>query len=440
MGANNIYGLSMIRNTSKEGKNMKLKLLVILVLFVTILTSCQIEQDVVELSFRITWDITSERGETMKKVVSRFNNTQNEVFVTLVGGNEDFEETKVVLEGEEGPEVLVMPYRFVQYFGGSGDLLEVDSIIEDELDYHYESILDMATVNDVTFGVPWVGHSMAILYNESILSEAGIDPSSIIDFDTLGEALAKVEANTNKSGIGLVGADHHDVSWMTTQFIHSFGGELVDMSNAEITINSDLAKEGLEYYLNVLGSYAQDDWENHTGIEVMESFRNQEVAFEIQGPWGVTDIWKAGNPFEVGTISFNDLGGCSEVGPLMLSIQSDIDGSKMAAANSFINYLSSKNAMEIIMVGEYSPKNETFYPFRVPVRKDMLDLQFFEMFPEFISFMDGFENPSINSPCPEWTEIHELYYEAEFHQVVIGEMTIEEFLIDIETQGNYLLD
>ncbi len=425
---------------------MKIKLLGLLLLILITLTSCGTESepepkpDAIELSFRITWDIASARGDTLNRVVSRFNNTQDEVFVTLVGGNEDFEETKNLLIEDGGPEIMVLPYRFVQYFGESGDLREVDDIIEDELDSHYESILAMASVNNVTYGVPWVGHSMSILYNESIIEEADVDIDAIVDFETFAAALLEVEQNTDKAGIGLVGANHHDITWMTTQFIHSFGGTLVNEENTAITINSDQAKEGLEYYINGLGSCAQEGWENHTGIDVMEKFRNQEIAFEIQGPWGITDIWKAGYPFEVGTISFTDIGGYSEVGPLMLAIQSDVDEDKIEAVKSFIDYMSSKQAMEIIMSGEYSPKNETYYPFRVPARKDMEDLQFFVMFPEFINFMDGFENPSINSPVPQWTEIHELYYQTGLHEVVIGNMTIEEFLELIEAQGNLLLE
>ena len=421
---------------------MKIKLFIVLVLIIMVLTSCEKKQEstVINLSFRITWDITSERGDTLNRVVSRFNNTQDEVFVTLLGGNEDLEETKALFLQEDGPEILVLPYRFIQYFGESGDLLGVDDILEDELDNHYVSILEMASVDGITYGVPWVGHSMSILYNKTILDEALVDPSLIVDFDTFAEALLQIETNTNKAGIGLVGANHHDLSWMTTQFIHSFGGTLTNDDNTSITINSDYAKAGLDYYVNILGNCAQEDWENHTGVEVMESFKNQEVGFEIQGPWGITDIWKAGNPFDVGTISFTDLGGYSEVGPLMLAIQSDVSEEKIDAVKSFVDYMSSKQAMELIMIGEYSPKNETYYPFRVPVRKDMEDLQFFVMFPEFINFMDGFENPSINSPFASWTEIHELYYQPGLHEVVIGNLSIDDFLEQVENQGNDLLE
>lgn len=422
--------------------NVKIRVMVVLLLLIIVLTSCEEKEEleVKELSFRITWDIASERGDTLSRVVSRFNNIQDEVNVTLLGGNEDFGEISELVINEEGPEVFVLPYRFVQYFGESGDIQGVDKIIEAELDNHYESILDMASVDNVIYGVPWVGHSMSILYNESILEEAGVDPSSIIDFDTFSDALTQIENNTDKAGIGLVGADHHDLSWMTTQFIHSFGGTLVDEDKETITINSVEAKAGLDYYINVLGSCAQDDWENHTGLDVMENFKNQEVGFEIQGPWGVTDIWKAGYPFEVGTISFTDIGGYSEVGPLMLSIRSNVNEDEMDAIESFIKYMSSEQAMEIIMSGEYSPKTEQYYPFRVPVRKDMEDLHFFTMFPEFVNFVDGFKNPSISSPIPAWTEIHELYYQPRLHEVIVGDLSLDDFLEQIENEGNKMLD
>lgn len=420
---------------------MKIKIIFVLSIIILMLTSCdKNDPEATNLSFRITWALSSEHGDTINRLITSFNNSQDDIYVTILAGNEDLEETRDTLMGEETPDLLVLPYRYVKYFGSAGFLLEVDELIADDIDNHYESILEMARVDNSLYGVPWVGHSMSILYNETILEAAGVNPELITDFDTFADALEMIETNTSKSGIGLVGANHHDISWMTTQFIHSFGGTLVNEDKSMVTINSESAKAGLDYYINVLGNYAQEGWESHTGIEVMDSFRNEEVGFEIQGPWGITDIWKSGNPFTVGTISFSDLGGYSEVGPLMLCIKNNIEESKLESVQSFIDYMSSNPAMELIMNGEYSPKNETFYPFRVPVRKDMNDLTFFIMFPEFVNFMDGFENPSINTPCPLWTEVLELYYQPSLHEVIIGNLSIDDFLTLIETEGNKILE
>lgn len=398
------------------------------------------EVEKIELTFRITWDEISGRGDAINVIVSSYNNSQDEVNVTMIGGNENNDEINPLLTSDNPTEIFVLPYRFVQYYGEMGYLNSLENDFQGELDSYYPSILNLAKIDDELYGMPWIGHSMALIYNKDILDEAEVDILSIDSFASLLLALDKVESNTDKFGIGLVGANHHDLSWMTTQIIYSFGGTLFEDDENKISINSDETNNALDFYINDLGKYAQDGWENHNGVDVMDAFRNQEIAFEIQGPWGITDIWKNGNQFNVGAISFNKIGGYSEVGILMLSIPSSIPESKLEAAKNFVKYMTSDIALELIMLGEYIPKYQEYYPFRVPIKNDINNSTFFTQFPSFKEFIYGFEDPSINSPIPEWTTLHNLFYQPLLHEVIIGEMTIDEFLIKIEIEGDNLLD
>ncbi len=417
---------------------MKKSAIIVIVLAITLLLSgCK--SDPIELSFRITWGEASGRGEAINLIVSNFNNSQKDIIVTMIGGNEDNDELTELLNADNAPEIIVLPYRYIQSFGAEGYLMSLSAHFEVESLNHSEQVLELARVADTLYGFPWIGHSMSLIYNNDILTDAGISPDSIDSFDALALAVEQVERETDKAGIALVGSDHHDLSWMTTMFIHSFGGTLINDSKSEISINSASSAEALNYYINILGSHAQDGWENHNGVDVMSSFRNQEVAFEIQGPWGITDIWKAGNPFEVGSISFTRLGGASEIGPMMLSIPNNISEDKSEAALEFIKYLNTIEALEQIMDGEYSPKHQAYYPFRVPIRTDMVDSDYFNTYPEFKEFIYGFDNPSINTPTPEWTTIHSTYYQPGLHDVILGEMTIQDFLSMIETEGNIIM-
>lgn len=419
------------------------KLLVIMMLFSSaiLLSGCETKVQVTKINFRITWDEDSGRGESINLIVKRFNNLNDDIEVALVGGDED-EETvdSYFLDDEGNIDVYVLPYRFVQKYGSLGELDSLESDFNNKLGSYYPSILDMAKVDNELYGLPWVGHSMSLIYNKDILDVAGVDPSTINSYQTLIDALMTIEDETEVSGIGLVGANHHDLSWMSTQFIYSFGGSLVNNDESQISINSQESKNALEFYINDLGSYAQDDWENANGGDVMTAFRNQEVAFEIQGPWGVTDIWKAGNPFEVGAISLSKIGGYSEVGPMMLCISSNIENDKREAAIKFMDYMTSIEALNLVMNGEYVQEYEGYLPYRVPVRKDMVDTDFFNDNPVFKEFIYGFEYPSINTPIPEYNTIHTLYYQSLLHDVILGNRTIDDFLQEIETEGNKLLN
>ena len=99
----------------------------------------------------------------------------------------------------------------------------------------------------------------------------------------------------------------------------------------------------------------------------------------------------------------------------------------------------SKEAQEKIMDGEYSPEHDTYYPFRVPVRKDLSESLVFEKYPQYLPFLKGFKRPSIDVPVPKWQTIKDEYYAPGLHQVMNEELSIDEFLKRIEVEGNKIL-
>lgn len=392
------------------------------------------------LVFRITWKDYSGRGETIQKIVDLYNEEYNDGFkVSLVNGDEDRENIEGLLKKNDLEMIYVMPYRFVKYFSDKGYLVDLSTIFKEEEQLFYAKLWELGSANGKIYGIPWLGHSICLLYNKTLLKEAGIDGSSIKSQESLLDAIEEVEAKTNAKGIGLVGANHNDVSWMVNQFIYGYGSGLVNEDGTKVTINNQNSKIALEFYKNVLGAHAQPTWVDDTGLDVMEYFRKQQVAFEFQGIWGATDVEKNGSLFEVGVIPLDDINLCSEVGPMMLSIPKSMSNEKKEEAIKFIRFLISKQAQEKIMNGEYRPEHDKYYPFRTPIRKDMSDSLIFQNQPEYLSFLKGFSNPSIDVPVPKWQTIKEEYYAPGLHKVMKGEITIDEFLKMIEKEGNALL-
>lgn len=405
------------------------------------------------LNFRITWKSYSGRGEAIKKIVESYNTLRQTPYqVTVMDGDEDLNTIEILLSAGSNTDtstdtdlsntvdIYMLPYRYVQYLGGDNKLDDLTEDFMAEKNNFYETIWKLGVVEEKVCGIPWLGHTMGLIYNKNLLDKAGVDPSQIDNMDTLVVACEQIEAATDAKGIGLVGAEHNDVSWMVNQFIYGFGGSLVSEDGSTVTINSEQSKEALEFYKNILGNHAQESWKTDTGVEVMDAFRNQAIAFEIQGLWGITDIWKSGNPFETGVISLDSIGLYPEVGPMMLALPSNLDQQKRAAAINFIHYLISAQAQEQIMDGEYSPEHDAYYPFRLPVRTDSANSTFFDEYPEFTEFLTGFGKPSIDVPVPLWQKIKDEYYAPGLHQVMEDQISIEDFLKNIEEKGNIILN
>ena len=392
------------------------------------------------LTFRITWKTYSGRGEAISKIVESYNGiNQTGYSVSLLDGDENLETIEGLLSSSNSADIYMLPYRYVQYLGYKNKLADISDSVQGVESMFYERLWQLGVVNQKVYGVPWLGHSMGLIYNKQLLKQANVDPESINSLSDFVDACRKVEENTSAKGIGLVGAEHNDVSWMVNQFIYGFGGSLVNSEGTQVTINSENAKNAILFYKNELGQYAQDSWTSDTGVEVMDYFRDQQIAFEIQGLWGITDIWKNGSEFETGVIPLEDIGLYPEIGPMMVSIQPKLSEEKKAAAMEFIHYLISHDAQEMIMNGEYSPEHDAYYPFRLPVRKDISDSAVFKEHPEFSIFLSGFSKPSIDVPVPLWQRIKDEYYAPGLHQVMKGALSVDELLLQLETEGNKIL-
>ncbi|WP_094606426.1 hypothetical protein SPSIL_049720 [Sporomusa silvacetica DSM 10669] len=393
-----------------------------------------------QLSFRITWTAYSGRGEAIQKIVDLYNKNNNDGFeIVLHGGDENVKAIEGLLAEKSSEMIYVLPYRYVKYFGDKGKLEDLSVSFQTEKELFYPELWQLGEINGGIYGIPWVGHSICLIYNKDLLRKAGVDAASIKDSDSLLKAFEAVEEKTNVKGIGLVGANHNDISWMVNQFVYGYGSNLVDASGTKVAINNEKAKAAIEFYKDVLGKHAQPSWINDTGVEVLEHFRKQKIAFEFQGVWGVADNEKNGNPFPVGIINLENIGLCPEVGSMMLSIPSCMSNEKKEAAIKFIKFMTSKEAQEKIMDGEYSPEHDTYYPFRVPVRKDLSDSFVFEKYPQYLPFLKGFKRPSIDVPVPKWQIIKDGYYAPGLHQVMNEEMSVNEFLERIEVEGNKIL-
>lgn len=392
------------------------------------------------IAFRITWTDYSGRGEAIQKIVDAYNAQNDGQFeIDMISGNEALDEVESILQAPKQNTILALPYRYVRYFGETEELSDLTTAFEADADLFYPELYNLGTVDDTVYGIPWVGHSICLIYNADLLKEAGIEPESITDLDALEATLVKVEEKTDAKGIGLVGADHNDISWMINQFIYGFGSKLVDETGEKVAINNPNSVSAIEYYRDTLGKYAQESWLNDSGVEVMNAFRNGNVAFEFQGVWGLTDIDQNGNPFEVGLITLDKIGLVSEVGPIMLALPKGMSEEVKAEGVKFIQYMISIDAQRMVMNGEYSPEHDKYYPFRVPTRMDMADSLIALNYEAYLPFIAGFEHPSVDVPVPKWQSVKEQYYEKGLHDVMTRAITIEAFLAEVERLGNDIL-
>ena len=140
------------------------------------------------LSLRITWPAYSGRGEAIQKILDTYI-AGSAAPVSMVGGDEDLQAVQDLLDADT-PMLYVLPYRFVKYFGMKGALMDLTEAFAAEQSAFYPEVWNLGTVGRATYGIPWLGHAMCLLYNQSLLTKAGVDAAAITSRDAFVRAPA----------------------------------------------------------------------------------------------------------------------------------------------------------------------------------------------------------------------------------------------------------
>jgi multiple sugar transport system substrate-binding protein len=402
----------------------------------------------VRIRMKIDWAVDSGRGEAIRQILNRFEAENSGIKVDLIGGSQNSEALLTQLLSGDAPEVVQVAYRNLRSLASYGAFMELTKTFGKNRAYFYTQLWDLAVVDRKLYGYPWLGHAVQMIYNKSMFQKAGLlrAPQTWDELYTYAKKLTRDTNNDGKIdqwGIGLVGKQHYDITWMFNMFATQAGAKLVKPVNGQyrVAINSPQGLKALQFYIKLIRETAPPDSGNKMGSDIMADFRNQVVAMEFQGPWGVTDIWKAGNPFEVAAapVPAGPAGRGADIGPYMLAIPTGVKDDKLDAALKLIDFLGSKGGQAMLMNGEKGDDGK-YYPFRVPVRKDLHDSKFFKEHPEFLVFIEGLQYPSISTPVEGWAQVEAEVYQSQLNQAVIGKITPAQALANIEKQGNKVLE
>jgi ABC-type glycerol-3-phosphate transport system substrate-binding protein len=399
-----------------------------------------------EIAMQISWAEDSGRGKIIREILDAFEKENPDIKVRLLGGNQSSSRILTLVLSGQAPEILQANYQNVRGQARDEVFQDIGRDFTAEGQAFYTLPWEMGKAQGIQYGVPWMGHTIQLVYNEDLFAKAGLTKAPGT-WDELYEYARKLTVDTNGDGkidqwgIGLVGKQDNDIIWTVDMFMYQGGAALVDTNGPRprVALNSAEGKRALEYYMKLIKECAPPDSGNKAGGDVMTDFRNQVVAMEFQGPWGVTDIWKT-RPFKVNSarIPAGPAGRFADVGLEYLTIPTGIEGAKRAAAVRVIKFLVSQKGQEMLMKGELAEDGK-YYPFRIPIRKDMAKTKYFTDNPVFQPFIDGFEFPSISAPVEAWYQVQQEVYKSELNKVVVGSRTIDAALREIERQGNIIL-
>ena len=126
--------------------------------------------------------------------------------------------------------------------------------------------------------IPIGANTLALYYNKTILTAAGVDPASITDWDSLTAALAKVKA-TGKTGITFSAIGTEEGSFQFLPWFWGAGANLTKLDSPQARRRAGLWTGWLK------DGYAPNSVINDTQTTSWQEFATGQYAFGENGTW-----------------------------------------------------------------------------------------------------------------------------------------------------------
>ena len=202
--------------------------------------------------------------------------------------------SKTLLAAQQGnaPDVLIVDNPVISTLADAGVLTTSDDIKLDTSAID-PNLLGAGQSGGKTYGVPIGANTLALYYNKTVLTAAGVDIASVKDWASLTAALAKVTA-AGKKGITFSAIGTEEGSF---QFLPWFWG-----SGANLTkLDSPDAVAALSLWTGWLKQgYAPNSVIGNTQTTSWQEFAAGQYAFAENGTWQLANAKKTG--FEYGII------------------------------------------------------------------------------------------------------------------------------------------
>jgi len=243
---------------------------------------------------------------------------------------------KALLAAQQGtsPDVLIVDNPVVSTLAEAGVLTTTD-------DNHVDTsavdanLLAAGQNGGKTYGIPIGANTLALYYNKAILTQAGVDPTTITSWDTLTAALAKVKA-AGKKGITVSAIGTEEGSFQFLPWFWGAGGQLTQLDSdqgvAALSLWTDWLHQG----------YAPNSIINNTQTTSWQEFATGQYAFAENGTWQLANAKKTG--FEYGIIPIPSKAGGTAPAPTggeFVTVPVQSKTARYAATQKLVTCLSS---------------------------------------------------------------------------------------------------
>lgn len=233
------------------------------------------------------WSSSTEENDALQAQVDAFMEANPDIKVNVNLVPEYDPTIQAAFASGDPPNVFYVDSSKLPDWADAGVLAVGEGKIEN-LDDHYESLLDVFTYDGQLYCPPKDFSIMALQYNKALFDAAGLDyPTPDWTWEDLraaAEALTGQDADGNVV-LGLVTPPNFE-RWLP--FLYQAGGSVLNDDWTEVTLDSDEAREALEFYVGMVEdgiagppSMIDAGWGG-------EAFGQGRVAMAMEGNWVIS--------------------------------------------------------------------------------------------------------------------------------------------------------
>ncbi|MEC4017212.1 extracellular solute-binding protein [Streptomyces sp. H27-D2] len=235
------------------------------------------------------WDTSNEaEGPAYEKLVKDFEAKYPKISVKRVPVSFDAAEQKfktAAPSGKGAPDVMRTDVGWTAGFANLGYLQPLDGTpaLDGKEDF-LPGPMSSAKYKGETVGVPQVTDTLGLIYNKKLFKEAGIKnpPATWEEFIKT--------AKTIKARTGVAGTQLNPEGYFSLPFVYGEGGDMLDVKDKKITVNSPEAVKGIETAVELVKSGVSLKPATTDGyVNMQTSFKDGKVAMVVNGPWSTAD-------------------------------------------------------------------------------------------------------------------------------------------------------
>ncbi|MDO4274917.1 MAG: sugar ABC transporter substrate-binding protein [Eubacteriales bacterium] len=371
----------------------------------------------------LTWKRSELGEENFDKVMEAFHDAHPEVEVEVQDMPYDQVHDKILTLSASGqmPDVIPVNSPWYLEFASNEIIIPIDEYYE-KMDDKFKTDIEgplWTEYEGAHYALPFDSGTIALFYNKQILSDAGIEPPST--WDELYDAAVKV-TDPEKGIYAFTGNMETEpatcITYEVWPYMLQAGAQLTDGNKA--AFNTDAGAEGLEFYKKLLDAKVMTPGELSAGEEEKRAnFSAGNIAFMIEGPWGV-GIQKTANPdLEFGVVPMpagkqeatTASGGC-------MGISSNCENPQ--AAWTFISWLSGEEGQtQLADIGIFPPNKSVLNSSLIQ------DDEYMKVFAE--AYNGIAVNPDLGMPQSDQLRKE---FTIQVQEFITGNKTAEEALAD----------